>query len=51
MCSGHPRRGPMTATAHRPTVVLIFGGASSEHEISCLTAGGVLRALDPADYT
>ena len=50
MCSGHPRRGPMTATAHRPTVVLIFGGASSEHEISCLTAGGVLRALDPADY-
>ena len=40
----------MTSTAHRPTVVLVFGGASSEHEISCLTAGGVLRALDPADY-
>ena len=30
----------------RPTVALIFGGASSEHEISCLTAGGVLRAID-----
>ncbi len=33
-------------TAQRPTVALIFGGASSEHEISCLTAGGVLRAID-----
>ena len=33
-------------TAPRPTVALIFGGASSEHEISCLTAGGVLRAID-----
>ncbi|MCW5952589.1 MAG: D-alanine--D-alanine ligase, partial [Propionibacteriaceae bacterium] len=30
----------------RPTVALIFGGVSSEHEISCLTAGGVLRAID-----
>ena len=33
-------------TEPRPTVALIFGGASSEHEISCLTAGGVLRAID-----
>ncbi len=40
----------MTSTAHRPTVVLIFGGASSEHEISCLTAGGVLRTIDPDDF-
>jgi D-alanine-D-alanine ligase len=24
----------------------VFGGDSSEHEVSCLTAGGVLRALD-----
>jgi len=28
-------------------VALIFGGVSSEHEISCLTAGGVARAVDP----
>lgn len=27
-------------------VALIFGGVSSEHEISCLTAGGVARAVD-----
>ncbi len=28
-------------------VALVFGGASSEHEISCLTAGGVARSIDP----
>lgn len=31
----------------KPRVLLVFGGVSSEHEISCATAGGVLRALDP----
>lgn len=30
----------------RSRVLLVFGGDSSEHEISCLTAGAVLRALD-----
>ncbi|PIJ28576.1 D-alanine--D-alanine ligase, partial [Leucobacter sp. OLES1] len=30
----------------RRTVVLLFGGRSSEHEISCVTAAGVLRAID-----
>lgn len=29
-----------------PTVAVIFGGQSSEHEISCLSAGSVLGALD-----
>ncbi|TFD62982.1 D-alanine--D-alanine ligase family protein [Cryobacterium ruanii] len=33
------------------TVVLLFGGRSSEHSISCATAGGVLAALDPERYT
>lgn len=28
------------------TVVLLFGGRSSEHEISCVTAAGVLKAID-----
>ncbi len=28
-------------------MALVFGGVSSEHEISCLTAGGVARAIDP----
>ncbi|HTW21771.1 MAG TPA: D-alanine--D-alanine ligase family protein [Mycobacteriales bacterium] len=36
---------------HRPVrVAVIFGGRSSEHAISCVTAGSVLGALDPHDY-
>jgi D-alanine-D-alanine ligase len=31
-------------------VVLLFGGRSSEHSISCATAGGVLGAIDPDRY-
>ncbi|MFZ0530304.1 MAG: D-alanine--D-alanine ligase family protein [Propionicimonas sp.] len=31
-------------------VALVFGGVSSEHEISCLTAGGVARAIDPERF-
>ncbi|NNG19414.1 D-alanine--D-alanine ligase [Naumannella sp. ID2617S] len=34
----------------RRTVALIFGGSSSEHTISCLTAGSVARAIDPDRY-
>jgi len=30
----------------RPTVAVLFGGRSSEHGVSCVTAGGVLGALD-----
>ncbi len=30
----------------RPTVAVVFGGRSSEHGISCVTAGGVLGAID-----
>lgn len=29
---------------------MVFGGRSSEHGVSCLTAADVLRALDPARY-
>jgi D-alanine-D-alanine ligase len=32
------------------TVVLLFGGRSSEHTISCSTAGGVLSAIDREKY-
>jgi len=31
----------------RPTVAVLFGGRSSEHGVSCVTAGGVLGAIDP----
>lgn len=32
------------------TVVLLFGGRSSEHGISCVTAAGVLRAIDREQF-
>ncbi len=32
------------------TVALLFGGRSSEHEISCSTAAGVLSAIDRSKY-
>ncbi|HER34704.1 MAG TPA: D-alanine--D-alanine ligase [Halothiobacillaceae bacterium] len=36
--------------AERIKVGLIFGGRSGEHEISLLSARGVLNAIDPAKY-
>lgn len=30
----------------RPTVAVLFGGRSSEHGVSCVTASGVLEAVD-----
>lgn len=38
------------APTRRIRVALIFGGRSSEHAISCVTAAGVMRAIDPAKY-
>ncbi|MEY3732938.1 MAG: hypothetical protein RL347_297 [Actinomycetota bacterium] len=35
---------------HRTRVLVIFGGRSSEHAISCLSAAGILRALDRGRY-
>ncbi|MEO6822884.1 MAG: D-alanine--D-alanine ligase family protein [Candidatus Nanopelagicales bacterium] len=47
MAPGDPREpGP----ARRQRVAVVFGGRSSEHAISCLSAGSVLRALDRARY-
>ena len=34
----------------RTRVAVVFGGTSSEHGVSCLTAAGVLGVLDPARY-
>jgi D-alanine-D-alanine ligase len=34
----------------RPRVAVVFGGTSNEHGVSCLTAGGVLGALDRDRY-
>ncbi|MBF0745018.1 D-alanine--D-alanine ligase [Micrococcus yunnanensis] len=37
---------PEAAADARPRVLLLFGGRSSEHAISCVTAAGVLHAAD-----
>lgn len=43
--SNHPdHRG------RKPRVAVVFGGKSSEHAISCVTAGSVLAAIDPDAY-
>jgi D-alanine-D-alanine ligase len=34
----------------RPRVAVVFGGRSGEHAISCVTAAGVLRAIDRTVY-
>ncbi|MFC4786769.1 D-alanine--D-alanine ligase family protein [Nocardioides sp. MAHUQ-72] len=41
---------PTPATQHRPRVAVVFGGRSSEHGISCVTAGSVLQAIDRTKY-
>ena len=35
---------------NRIRLVVLFGGRSAEHEVSCVTAVSVLRALDPLRY-
>ena len=34
----------------RVRLLVLFGGRSAEHEVSCITAVSVLRAVDPARY-
>jgi D-alanine-D-alanine ligase len=37
-------------TTERIHLVVLFGGQSAEHDVSCTTAAHVLRAADPARY-
>ena len=37
-------------TPRKPRVAIVFGGRSSEHAISCVTAGSVLEAIDRTAY-
>jgi len=48
--SGQQSSGPQHGTDGRVRIAVIFGGTSSEHGVSCLTAAGVLGALDPERY-
>ncbi|MDN6667306.1 MAG: D-alanine--D-alanine ligase [Brevibacterium sp.] len=40
----------MPESDHRPLVAVLFGGRSSEHAVSCVTAAGVIRAIDDDAY-
>lgn len=40
----------MTDSERKPRVAVVFGGRSSEHAISCVTAGSVLAAIDRERY-
>ncbi|NDK30796.1 D-alanine--D-alanine ligase family protein [Nesterenkonia haasae] len=35
---------------NRPRVLVLYGGQSSEHAVSCVTAAGVLNAIDTAAF-
>jgi D-alanine-D-alanine ligase len=41
---------PLHRAPRKPRVAVVFGGRSSEHAISCVTAGSVLAAIDPEQY-
>ncbi len=36
----------MGAPGRRPTLLVLFGGRSGEHAVSCVSAGGILDNLD-----
>ncbi|WP_343037920.1 D-alanine--D-alanine ligase family protein [Arthrobacter wenxiniae] len=41
---------PSTAAPGRIRVAILFGGRSSEHAVSCVTAAGVMGAIDRTKY-
>ncbi|MET8974063.1 D-alanine--D-alanine ligase family protein [Streptomyces sp. NPDC004539] len=43
-------QSPESQPARKPRVAVVFGGRSSEHGISVVTAGAVLRAVDRDKY-
>ncbi|WP_309081921.1 D-alanine--D-alanine ligase family protein [Zhihengliuella sp.] len=38
------------SSSRKPRVLLLFGGRSSEHAVSCVTAAGVMGAIDREKY-
>ncbi len=53
MCPSAPRTPLASLAMTRPDrvrLVVLFGGQSAEHEVSCTTAAHVLRAVDPDRY-
>jgi D-alanine-D-alanine ligase len=47
---GEQEQGQSSAGTRKPRIAVVFGGRSDEHAISCVTAGSVLRAIDPERY-
>ncbi|MCH9835500.1 hypothetical protein K0U83_07540, partial [bacterium] len=41
---------PAVAADHRINLIVLFGGESAEHDVSCSTAAHVLAAADPDKY-
>jgi D-alanine-D-alanine ligase len=41
---------PEQERTRKPRIAVVFGGRSSEHAVSCATAGSVLAAIDPQRY-
>ncbi|MDG4859390.1 D-alanine--D-alanine ligase [Streptomyces sp. T-3] len=54
MSSENPSQSPVPSQpggeSRKPRVAVVFGGRSSEHGISVVTAGAVLRAIDRSKY-
>ena len=50
MTSPQQPRVDGTDPGGRIRVAVVFGGRSSEHGVSCLTAGEVIKAIDPERY-
>jgi D-alanine-D-alanine ligase len=45
-----PQPGDRASQTRKPRIAVVFGGRSSEHAISCVTAGSVLQAIDQQRY-
>jgi D-alanine-D-alanine ligase len=44
------QRSPRRRSGDRVRVAVVFGGRSNEHAISCVSAGSILRNLDPERF-
>jgi len=50
MAADHNTGASADASADRVNLIVIFGGQSAEHDVSCVTATHVLRAVDQTRY-
>jgi D-alanine-D-alanine ligase len=50
LSAGRPDRSTTVDPVSRVHLVVLYGGQSAEHDVSCVTAAHVLGAIDPARY-